>query len=390
MNLKNFVLIVFVSLFLFSCGDNDSAPVKYPTSDYREYLEANDSQVEWWYYYAFAEGQSTGKEYGLMASFFTFRVGEQSGAGHYVIHEVVDLESGRHYSTSRADSAFLGPMGMVMEMLIKVLLNRQATPEEEEMIEILKKGDTYGQHEKLNNAALQSWPLYIDYGGDKFEILSQKTEFITEAHGDNYDFEIRMIPAAEIIPVMGTGMVSDVMHYYTFPDMEITGTLNFDGVEEEISGVGWFDHQWQEFGGEISAISDGWRWAGILIEGGPYIHLYQFHNMFTKELSGPGFMTISYPDGKNQIVLRDVQYYEEDYWLSDYSQSNYPIGSRWVSVEGDVSVELTPMVRNMEMHTLTPLNPSIWEGPCRAVVVIAGDTLRGRGFQELNGFAEIQ
>ncbi|MFW5702021.1 MAG: lipocalin-like domain-containing protein, partial [Bacteroidota bacterium] len=291
--MKKFAIIgLLIIAALTSCSNNETADNSFRAEQYRDELRMHDSQVEWWYFFAFAEGKTTGREYGIMASFFTFRGGENSPVGHYAIHEVTDLQTGAHYATSRADSAFLTTMGNVEEMIYQFLLQRRPSPIEQMRIDSLKNARAPWPHSRISSITTTEWPVYLDYAGDYFRVNSPELSFDCRAAADDYSFDINLNPVADIVPVMGTGMVSDVMHYYTFPDLALSGRVEFEGAVEDIEGRAWFDHQWQDFGGDPAEIANGWRWAGVQA-GDVYIHLYQFHNIFTKELTGSGMMTIS-------------------------------------------------------------------------------------------------
>jgi predicted secreted hydrolase len=75
------------------------------------------------------------------------------------------------------------------------------------------------------------------------------------------------------IIAQGTGGPSA---YYSAPRLAARGTLTLDGKPVSVSGQGWLDHQWGNFGTDVGALK--WNWFACQFENGSDLMLYQFLN----------------------------------------------------------------------------------------------------------------
>jgi predicted secreted hydrolase len=64
--------------------------------------------------------------------------------------------------------------------------------------------------------------------------------------------------------------------YYSAPRLSARGTLTLNGKPVSVSGQGWLDHQWGNFGSDIGALK--WNWFACQFQNGSDLMLYQFLN----------------------------------------------------------------------------------------------------------------
>jgi predicted secreted hydrolase len=62
--------------------------------------------------------------------------------------------------------------------------------------------------------------------------------------------------------------------YYSAPRLAARGTLTLDGKSVSVSGQGWLDHQWGNFGTNVGALK--WNWFACQFQNGSDLMLYQF------------------------------------------------------------------------------------------------------------------
>ena len=131
--------------------------------------------------------------------------------------------------------------------------------------------------------------------GDRLELdLIPRQPYVLHGHGG--------------IVQQGTGGPSA---YYSAPRLAARGTLTLHGRAIGVSGLGWLDHQWGNFGMNVGALK--WNWFACQFQNGSDLTLYQFLN-----------------------------------------QANRPTGRQTGTLVTDAGV-----VKQLTRFTITPLGPSI-------------------------------
>jgi len=64
--------------------------------------------------------------------------------------------------------------------------------------------------------------------------------------------------------------------YYSAPRLAARGVLMLNGKPVRVSGQGWLDHQWGNFGTDVGALK--WNWFACQFQNGSDLMLYQFLN----------------------------------------------------------------------------------------------------------------
>ncbi|SMG63594.1 Hydroxyneurosporene synthase [methanotrophic bacterial endosymbiont of Bathymodiolus sp.] len=67
---------------------------------------------------------------------------------------------------------------------------------------------------------------------------------------DQFAFNLQLESTKPIINHGEDGIISlDIAgdSYYSRPRMKVNGTLEIAGIQEQVTGISWFDHQWGDF-----------------------------------------------------------------------------------------------------------------------------------------------
>ena len=170
--------------------------------------------------------------------------------------------------------------------------------------------------------------------------------------------------------------------YYTRPRLEVTGTLTTNQGTRSVTGIAWMDHQW----GEVSSQEVGWDWTSLQLDDGSELMAALVWN--PKDHSPfATYGTYVAPDGSAmKIDHGDIQLVETGSWTSPESGVTYPMG--WVlkvdSIE--LTLNLTPMLRNAEFADSRFVPAAYWEGAVTVSGMMNGDAIGGKGFVELVGY----
>jgi len=200
--------------------------------------------------------------------------------------------------------------------------------------------------------------------------------------GEPGSWELSLRPRGEAVrhgdggisPKDEAGQVAS--YYYTYPAMEVTGTLAPDGRSREVRGEAWFDHEWTST--FLPEGTTGWDWVGLRFGDGSALMAYRFRDEVGEATFRAG--TWIEPDGRGRHLegeafgwdpLRD--------WTSPDTGRTYTVA--WDLRVGRRRFRIRPFFDRQELVGRGRASPTYWEG----AVVVTG-SLSGRGFLEMTGF----
>ncbi len=176
--------------------------------------------------------------------------------------------------------------------------------------------------------------------------------------------------------------------YYTFPKLEVTGTLLIDGEEKNVKGSAWMDHQW----GDMAIFNGykGWDWFGIQLSNDTQINAFRF-----RDEQGGNVQTtvgISNPDG-SQSDSEQMKLTPGRTWRSPETGAEYPVEWHLSVPDQQIELDLRPTVDDQEMvghppHCYPELapKPTYWEGSMQVTGSVKGQPVDGRAYLELVGY----
>ncbi len=165
-------------------------------------------------------------------------------------------------------------------------------------------------------------------------------------------------------------------HYYSYPRLEASGSIEVGGVTTPVEGLAWFDHEWS-----TSVLSEGlagWDWFALQFEDGTELMVYE---MRRDDGTSSPFSVGVWIDGESvhRLSCDHFQLTVLDSWRSSITGIEYP--SRWkIEVPSHaLSVEVVPVLADQELR----LSTLYWEG----AVDVSGSR-NGWGYVELVGYGE--
>jgi predicted secreted hydrolase len=341
----------------------------------------NDSNIEWWYFFAYLNGDQGGK-YAVMASFF--RVGElEVGKGHYIIHTVIDLKRKKRFNFSSIDSKV--KLGMLTLYLPFYLLLHPTDSRMWRLYKTLLKGDIPQPHTHLKKARLKEHPTELVYGNHWLKFKGEdESAFDVILKEKNSEVQLEFTPAKPAVLIGGDGKPDDLYYYSTTRNI-VNGTIKTDGGTEYVSGKGWFDHQW---GRDYSlAKGSGWNWFGLQLNDGRELLL----NEMTSGKPDSSMANIIEKDGSIRFT-RGVSFQKIKSWKSLRTNARYPVEWQISIPEFGMDLHVEATFPNQEMLIIGPIQ-AIWEGTCKVTGKEThangkGKSLEGKGFMELVGYAK--
>ena len=207
-----------------------------------------------------------------------------------------------------------------------------------------------------------------------------------KARMDGYAIELDLVSLKEPILHGGDGIVEMGLsglksYYYTRSRMNVTGTLEVGGVQKEVTGTAWMDHQWGNFFAAYY-LDVGWDWFSIQLDDFTELMLFNFRvNQVPGRSEGSFFDEISclYPLGAS-----DFQVVPVGTWVSPHSGAEYPMGWQVSIPKYEIELSLNPAMEDQELCMI--LDICYWEGPVVVSGTRQGEPVSGQGYVELTGY----
>jgi predicted secreted hydrolase len=344
------------------------------------------TDIEWWYYFAFLNGDNGGK-YAVMAAFY--QAGELPILkGHYLIFSIIELTKLTHHSFSFLDKKLTKNF-----QYINIPLYLLQCPHDENVRNFynnLVSDELPPPHQRLTYASIEKNPTKLIY--DNSSIIfkyGQDGDFKTTICSNEIKATLEFKSMKPVSLIGGSGK-PDKLYYYSFPRNEVSGYISKCGQKECVTGEGWFDHQWGYTGDLIT--KTGWNWFGLQLEDGRELLINEFRSIKNGNAFSPMANLIE-QDGTVKVT-RNVTFKPLYYWQSPITNAIYPL--KWIITipEFKIIIKVEAIFKKQEIPVVPPLN-AIWEGAC---IVSGYETCRplkkgfikGKGFLELVGYANYK
>lgn len=171
-------------------------------------------------------------------------------------------------------------------------------------------------------------------------------------------------------------------HYYSFPRLEASGTIELGGETIPVEGWSWFDQEWAT--NQLTEEQTGWDWLSLQFDDGTELMLFQIR------LKGGGRDRFSHgtwidAQGKaTHIANEDFELSAGRVWRSPDTGAGYPVDWKLRVPKLQLDVEVRAAMDEQEL-VLRPI--AYWEGSVRAEGSRGTDKIAARGYLEMTGYA---
>ncbi|QMV41904.1 lipocalin family protein [Cohnella cholangitidis] len=341
-----------------------------------------ESNLEWWYCYAYIDG-SGGRRYALMISFF--RVGELPRLkGHYLIYSLIRLDQPGFIARSCLDRALVYQMaGLYLPSYFLIKPNDKHTWEQ---YGTLLKGKLPSPHSWMKDVSVRSRPTRLDYGEASIIFKDEESQrFTLHIQDREARIELEFEPCKRLTAIDEQGTLNG-FYYYSSTRNSVKGRIYDEEGSEQVSGEGWFDHQW---GRNYELLKgEGWNWFGLQLDDGRELLISQLHA--ADPASPPASPTaIFILNDRASMSVNNIKLQPLRFWKSFRSGMTYPIEWRILLPDYRLELRVAPLIDNQEMPIIGPIR-AIWEGVCLVTGVDheCRKPIRGKGFVELAGYAK--
>ena len=306
-------------------------------------------KTEWWYYTGHLR-TSEGRRYGFEVTFFRVGVNRDPAVTKWDLRSIMPA----HFAITDVDAK---------DFRFYEKMNRASvfTANAAE-----GKLDVFNESWRASTNPDGSWRLVARQATDALE-LTLRARKPPAIHGEN----------GVSVKAQGAGYAS---HYYSMTRLEASGTIN----GQRATGQAWMDH---EFGSSaLRENQQGWDWFSIQLDNDAELMLYIIRrNDGTADVTSSGSLISD--TGEVIHVRRDqMRVTALGRWKSSKSKATYPMGWRVELPTFNVSLTVTPLLRDQELATRGSTNITYWEGACDVSGAFGGTPVRGDGYVEMTGY----
>jgi len=244
-----------------------------------------DEAIEWWYIAGHLEGTTSGTPYSFMLTYFYYP-GDTFGVsydGFRILNVGNDLSGEFHTETMLLNYLDLD----TSKMHIDALLYNDVSE--------------YWFHKEVVDGTL----IPFEYELSAFSAPASIALSVTSKKRP-------LIPGDDGLFDQGS---SSYTYYYSLTDMEVTGTLIFEGSSEEVTGTAWIDRQYGSFNPNTE---EAYEWFFLQLSNGMDLNIW---NLFTPEMQlpdDPAYRHLSV------YVNEDEQYTSHDFELERLAWATIP------------------------------------------------------------------
>jgi predicted secreted hydrolase len=237
----------------------------------------------------------------------------------------------------------------------------------------------------------QTTPYGTDYMRSKKGADGNLIPFEYEFETNHSDMHIKAELKSLKPPMMvgGTGYVpigsSGYSWYYSMTRMDVNAVLTYDGITENIKGLGWMDHQWGQFlvsPVELYGVFETYEWFCVQLDNGVEIMI---SNIFDRDYNlpyGGTYGGIQYNNQEGQTVPGlTATFTRTGYWQDPESKKYMSMGWTLDSPAVNLKLILTPEFKSQMVKF--PLKGDFWEGSIAVSGTLDGVPVTGRAFGEL-------
>lgn len=327
-------------------------PFEFP----KDHGAHNDFQTEWWYYTGNLVTES-GRRFGYQLTFFRRavvppemrinRASDWSVEQVYLVHfALTDVQKGQFYASEKIGRGAAGLAGAVGEPAYQVWLD------EWEVVQV-------GENEYWMRAKTERVAIELKLKNLKGEILQGDRGYSRKGEE-----------------------VGNASYYISQTRLDTLGKITVLGVDYEVSGLSWMDHEFS-----TSALGEdqvGWDWFSLQLDNNAEIMLFTLRKE-DGSIDRFSSATLISTDGKTQTFDVDQFTVEvREQWQSPKTGAVYP--SRWQIFipEADIFLDIRPLIADQELV----VSYVYWEGAVFAQGKMGERMVSGYGYVELTGYAQ--
>ena len=201
-----------------------------------------------------------------------------------------------------------------------------------------------------------------------------------------FTFDLQLAATQPLLPQGEAGysrkgpVEGQASHYYSQPQLAVTGGLTVDGQALAVTGRAWLDHEWSNTLLPPDAV--GWDWIGMNLDDGGALTAFRLRRADGSAVFAGGGWRSAAGVLKN-FGPGEVSFTPGRRWTSPRSQAHYPVVWSVTTPAGQFEVDAA--FDDQELDSRRSTGAVYWEG--FGMLRDAGGRLVGRGYLEMTGYA---
>lgn len=221
-------------------------------------------------------------------------------------------------------------------------------------------------------------------GIDDWSLHRDGDTYVARVRSDAFAYELRATSGAPPLLHGERGFSQKAKdprhasHYYSRPQLAISGWIETDGRRRDVHGIAWLDHEWSSQAMPAGAV--GWDWLGANLDDGGALMAFRLRDAAGRTLWAGG--TLQSPNqpprrfGPDEVAFTPLRR-----WRSPRTGGDYPV--EMAVRAGDLNLRLVPLLDDQELDSRRSVGAIYWEGAVRVLGDDRGE--RGRGYLEMTG-----
>ena len=169
-------------------------------------------------------------------------------------------------------------------------------------------------------------------------------------------------------------------HYYSQPQLAVSGVLTLDGQAQPVRGRAWLDHEWSDSLLDGQAV--GWDWIGMNLADGSALTAFRLRRADGSMLYAGGSFRPAAGAVRN-FAADEVSFTPGRAWLSPNSRANYPV--QWTVQTPAGLFQVKALLDDQELDSRASTGAIYWEGLAE-LLDVQGRPL-GHSYLEMTGYA---
>lgn len=303
----------------------------------------NGENVEWWYTSGHLTGSSTGNKYSYILSYFYYPA---LGYDGFRIMNLSNDDTGEFFTETAP---------LRYDILAEDSLNIKAI---------------------ISQDITETWTNQTDLNG---QIIPFNYSISAESENGSLNLEYEGLKSPLILAENGLFDIGgfSYTYYFSLTGSSVSGTINFNGLIEEVTGTSWIDHQYGNFN---PLTAEDYEWFSIQLSNDMDLNIW---NLFTAariipDLESFRHMSV-YVDSLTQYTTKDFNIERLKYVYMPDSVNCYSQKWRLTSPINNIDLVITTLHNYSEVH----LPFRFYEGSTTVTGTVNGSPVTGTGFAEL-------
>ncbi len=318
--------------------------ISFPADEGRHPAES----VEWWYMAGHLSGESTGNSYSFMLSYFYYP-GDTMGISYdgFRILNLANDDTGEFHTETM-------PVRQYRDLATDHL-----------HLDVL-----------LFNLVQESWDHREEPPGTRIPF-----EYVVSARAEHGALNLSTVLQKRPLIPGDDGLfdqgANSYTYYYSLTDMQVTGSIDFDGVLENVTGSAWIDRQYGSFN---PYSGEQYEWFFIQLSNGMDLNVW---NLFTPDNRLPDQAAYKH---MAVYVDEDTQYTEHDFTLERIGFSCVQASGNCYAQEWRLSSDINQLdliISTQHHDSEVSLPFTFFEGATSVSGTVNGTAVSGKGFAEL-------